>query len=147
MPVVVGLGASIGVFQGMFYYLGNRYDTFKKEDDTFERKETFRRTTRLPLEQTISEIGEGRGKSRTTVAMIPFSQQQVSNPPDTTSGGQSASRRSTDSRLTPSTRLLPVANEHGKRASGTEAIVHNSSGRRRGATLENWSFVLFHVRL
>lgn len=61
MPVVVGLGASIGVFQGMFYYLGNRYDTFKKEDDTFERKETFRRTTRLPLEQTISEIGEGRG--------------------------------------------------------------------------------------
>ncbi|KAJ4197404.1 Hypothetical protein NCS54_00518500 [Fusarium falciforme] len=61
MPVVMGLGASIGVFQGMFYYLGNRYDTFKKEDNTFERKETARRTTRLPLEQTISEIGEGRG--------------------------------------------------------------------------------------
>merc|ERR1712000_612317 len=61
MPVVMGLGASTGVFQGMFYYLGNRYDTFYKEDDTFERKETIRRTTRLPLEQTISEIGEGRG--------------------------------------------------------------------------------------
>ncbi|KAM5352064.1 hypothetical protein ACJ41O_004787 [Fusarium nematophilum] len=61
IPVVLGLGASIGVFQGMFYYLGGRYDSFYKEDDSFERKEILRRTTRLPLEQTISEIGEGRG--------------------------------------------------------------------------------------
>ncbi|KAH7157158.1 hypothetical protein EDB81DRAFT_881432 [Dactylonectria macrodidyma] len=61
MPVVVGLGSGIAVFQGMFYYLGGRFDTFKKEDDEFVRKETLRRTTRLPVEQTISEIGEGRG--------------------------------------------------------------------------------------
>ncbi|KAJ3524306.1 hypothetical protein NM208_g12111 [Fusarium decemcellulare] len=61
MPVVLGLGASVAVTQGMFYYLGNRYDSFYKEDDTFARKETIRRTTRLPVEQTISEIGEGRG--------------------------------------------------------------------------------------
>ncbi|KAF7540221.1 hypothetical protein G7Z17_g12258 [Cylindrodendrum hubeiense] len=61
MPVVVGLGSGIAVFQGMFYYLGGRFDTFKKEDDEFARKETLRRTTRLPVEQTVSEIGEGRG--------------------------------------------------------------------------------------
>ncbi|KAI5466825.1 hypothetical protein BGZ63DRAFT_398454 [Mariannaea sp. PMI_226] len=61
MPVVMGLGAGIATFQGLFYYLGGRYDSFKKEEDEFERKETIRRTTRLPIEQTISEIGEGRG--------------------------------------------------------------------------------------
>ncbi|KAF4993014.1 hypothetical protein FDECE_13536, partial [Fusarium decemcellulare] len=37
MPVVLGLGASVAVTQGMFYYLGNRYDSFYKEDDTFAR--------------------------------------------------------------------------------------------------------------
>ncbi|KAH7154894.1 hypothetical protein B0J13DRAFT_521068 [Dactylonectria estremocensis] len=60
-PVVVGLGSGLAVFQGMFYYLGGRFDTFKKEEDEFARKETLRRTTRLPVEQTVSEIGEGRG--------------------------------------------------------------------------------------
>ncbi|KPM34229.1 hypothetical protein AK830_g12338 [Neonectria ditissima] len=61
MPVVVGLGSGIGFFQGMFFYLGGRYDSFKKEEDEFARKEIIRRTTRLPVEQTVSEIGEGRG--------------------------------------------------------------------------------------
>lgn len=61
MPIVVGMGSGLAIFQGMFYYLGGRYDTWKKEDDEFERKETLRRTTRLPLEQTIAEIGERRG--------------------------------------------------------------------------------------
>ncbi|KAM0552015.1 hypothetical protein ACHAPJ_008125 [Fusarium lateritium] len=61
MPIVVGLGSGIAVFQGMFHYLGGRYDSFKREGDEFERKEIVRRSTRLPIEQTISEIGEGRG--------------------------------------------------------------------------------------
>ncbi|KAH6891038.1 hypothetical protein B0T10DRAFT_560308 [Thelonectria olida] len=61
MPVVVGLGSGIAAFQGLFYYLGGRYDTFRKEEDEFARKETIRRTTRVPIEQTVSEIGEGRG--------------------------------------------------------------------------------------
>lgn len=61
MPVVVGLGSGLGIVQGFFYFLGNRYDSFKKEDDEFERKEIVRRTTRFPLERTIAEVGEGRG--------------------------------------------------------------------------------------
>ncbi|GKU17894.1 unnamed protein product [Fusarium langsethiae] len=61
MPVVMGLGSGLAVFQGMFHYLGGRYDTFKREGDEFERKEIVRRSTRLSIEQTISEIGEGRG--------------------------------------------------------------------------------------
>ena len=31
------------------------------DEDEFERKMVLRKTTRVPLEQTISEIGEGRG--------------------------------------------------------------------------------------
>ncbi|KAF5022439.1 hypothetical protein F66182_5524 [Fusarium sp. NRRL 66182] len=61
MPIVVGLGSGLAVFQGFFHYLGGRYDSFKREGDEFERKEIVRRSTRLPVEQTISEIGEGRG--------------------------------------------------------------------------------------
>lgn len=61
MPVVMGLGAGVGLVQGTFYFLGGRIDSFKEESDEFERKERLRRTTRLPVEQTVAEIGEGRG--------------------------------------------------------------------------------------
>lgn len=57
----MGLGGAVGLLQGVFYFLGGRIDSFKKEDDEFERKERVRRTTRLPVEQTVAEIGEGRG--------------------------------------------------------------------------------------
>lgn len=63
MPVVMGLGGAVGAIQGAFYFLGGRIDSFKKESDEFERKERVRRTTRLPIEQTVAEIGEGRGTS------------------------------------------------------------------------------------
>ncbi|KOS17973.1 NADH-ubiquinone oxidoreductase 21.3 kDa subunit [Escovopsis weberi] len=60
-PVVLSLGALVGTVQGSFNYLGGRIDSFRKEEDEFERKEIIRRTTRVPVEQTIAEIGEGRG--------------------------------------------------------------------------------------
>ncbi|KAG5942657.1 hypothetical protein E4U53_007197 [Claviceps sorghi] len=61
MPVVMGLGGAVGLVQGALFFLGGRIDSFKKESDEFERKEILRRTTRLPVEQTVAEIGEGRG--------------------------------------------------------------------------------------
>ncbi|CAM1503804.1 Fc.00g013950.m01.CDS01 [Cosmosporella sp. VM-42] len=61
MPIVAGLAGGVGVIQATFFFLGGRFDTFRREEDEFERKEKIRRTTRTPLEQTISEIGEGRG--------------------------------------------------------------------------------------
>ncbi|KAF7562427.1 hypothetical protein G7046_g1699 [Stylonectria norvegica] len=61
MPIVVGLGTGLAAVQSTFHFLGGRYDSFYQEDDEFERKEIIRRTTRTPIEQTISEIGEGRG--------------------------------------------------------------------------------------
>ncbi|TQV98232.1 hypothetical protein V2A60_008007 [Cordyceps javanica] len=61
MPVVFALGGFVGGVQGAFKLLGGRLDSFKEEDDEFARKETLRRTTRIPVEQTVAEIGEGRG--------------------------------------------------------------------------------------
>ena len=102
MPIVVGLGSGIAVFQGMFHYLGGRYDSFKREGDEFERKEIVRRSTRLPIEQTISEIGEGRGKSRKVFPLYAhyLTHQQASEVPDSKREGRSASVRSTERRAT-----------------------------------------------
>lgn len=66
MPVVMALGALVGTVQGTFHLLGGRLDSFKTEDDEFAHKETIRRTTRVPVEQTVSEIGEGRGTLHST---------------------------------------------------------------------------------
>jgi hypothetical protein len=60
---VLALGAFVGTAQGLFHVTGGKLDSFYKEEDEFERKETIRRTTRLPVEQTVAELGEGRGKS------------------------------------------------------------------------------------
>lgn len=60
---MLALGAFVGTAQGLFHVAGGRLDSFYKEEDEFERKEIVRRTTRVPIEQTVSEIGEGRGES------------------------------------------------------------------------------------
>lgn len=49
---------------GAYDYGGGALTGYKKdkEVDEFERKEYLRKNRRRPIEQTISEIGEGRGK-------------------------------------------------------------------------------------
>jgi hypothetical protein len=59
----MGLGGLFAGVQGTVHFLGGRIDSFKEESDEFERKEIIRRTTRRPVEQTIAELGEGRGMS------------------------------------------------------------------------------------
>ncbi|CAH0037241.1 unnamed protein product [Clonostachys solani] len=60
-PPVFGLGAAVGLAHGLFYVFGNRLDSFKNEEDEFERKEILRRNKRRPIAETIAEVGEGRG--------------------------------------------------------------------------------------
>ena len=62
MPIVMGLGAVFAVSMGTLHFFGDRLDSFKEESDEFERKEVLRRTTRRPVEETVAEIGEGRGE-------------------------------------------------------------------------------------
>jgi hypothetical protein len=50
---------------GAYDYTGGALTGYKRdpEMDEFERKEYLRKNRRRPIEQTISELGEGRGTS------------------------------------------------------------------------------------
>ncbi|KAL7269843.1 hypothetical protein RUND412_007470 [Rhizina undulata] len=63
MPAVVGYGAALAVLLGVFDYTGGSLSGFYKNItiDEVTRKEMIRTNRRRPLEETIEEIGEGRG--------------------------------------------------------------------------------------
>jgi hypothetical protein len=67
-PAVLGFGALTAIVMGVYDYTGGNLRGFKKDPgvDEFERKETLRKNRRRPIEQTISELGEGRGTSPST---------------------------------------------------------------------------------
>lgn len=50
---------------GAFDYTGGALTGYKKgsQVDEFERKEFLRKNRRVPMEQTVAELGEGRGMS------------------------------------------------------------------------------------
>ncbi len=61
---VLGMGALCATVLGTADYTGG-FRGFKKdhEIDDFERKQYLRKNRRRPIEETIAEVGEGRGKS------------------------------------------------------------------------------------
>ncbi|ROT35746.1 NADH-ubiquinone oxidoreductase 21.3 kDa subunit [Sodiomyces alkalinus F11] len=63
MPVVLGLGAFVSATMGAFEFTGARLRGWadRPEEDEFERKIAMRANRRRPIEETIAEIGEGRG--------------------------------------------------------------------------------------
>jgi len=63
VPAVLGFGALTAVVLGAYDYSGGALTGYKrdKEIDEFERKQNLRKNRRRPIEQTISELGEGRG--------------------------------------------------------------------------------------
>lgn len=62
-PAVLGYGALSAIVLGAYDYTGAALTGYKKdpEIDEFERKEFLRKNRRRPIDETISEIGEGRG--------------------------------------------------------------------------------------
>lgn len=48
---------------GAFDYTGGRITGYRKDPDVdeFDRKEHMRKNRRRPIEETIAELGEGRG--------------------------------------------------------------------------------------
>ncbi len=62
MPRVVGTGIVMAVTLALFEYTGGRLSGFRPnpEIDEFERKEQLRKNRRRPIEETVSELGEGR---------------------------------------------------------------------------------------
>lgn len=64
MPAVLGFGTACAVWQGLFTY-GGGIDGDQRDPnvDEYERKERLRKERRMPIEETIRELGEGRGRA------------------------------------------------------------------------------------
>ncbi|SPO05206.1 related to NADH-ubiquinone oxidoreductase 21.3 kDa subunit [Cephalotrichum gorgonifer] len=63
MPKVVGAGAGLAIVLGVFEYTGGRFDGYlnRREEDAFDRRQRMLTQRRRPLEETIADVGEGRG--------------------------------------------------------------------------------------
>ncbi|KAI4153286.1 MAG: hypothetical protein L6R39_001618 [Caloplaca ligustica] len=63
LPAVLGFGAALATLQGVFDYTGGKLDGYEPDAsvDQYERKEQLRRNRRRPIEETLQEMGEGRG--------------------------------------------------------------------------------------
>ncbi|GKZ21089.1 hypothetical protein AbraIFM66951_002478 [Aspergillus brasiliensis] len=62
-PALLGYGVALATATGAFEYTGGSLFGHKKNTDIdeFERREQIRKTYRIPAEQTLAELGEGRG--------------------------------------------------------------------------------------
>lgn len=65
-PALLGYGAATATALAAFEYTGGTLYGYKKdtEGDEFERRQKLRKSFRSPAEQTLSELGEGRGTFR-----------------------------------------------------------------------------------
>ncbi|KAI9844920.1 MAG: hypothetical protein M1837_005206 [Sclerophora amabilis] len=63
LPSVLGHGAGAAVLLGVFDYTGGVLTGYTKdpEVDEFERKQALRKNRRRPIQETVDELGEGRG--------------------------------------------------------------------------------------
>lgn len=100
-PAVLGFGALTAVVLGAYDYTGGALTGYKKdpEIDEFERKEALRKNRRRPIDQTIMEIGEGRGKgSLEEISNAANVLSKESTDQDMMRGGEKGSRRSMELR-------------------------------------------------
>ncbi|KAI9813535.1 MAG: hypothetical protein M1832_006266 [Thelocarpon impressellum] len=63
IPAVLGYGAGFAVILGTFDYTGGVLTGYSRdpEVDEFERKQQLRKNRRRPIQETLEELGEGRG--------------------------------------------------------------------------------------
>lgn len=61
---MLGYGAGLAIVLSAFNYTGGKLSGYVKDPsvDGVERKEYMRKNRRRPLEETVQELGEGRGK-------------------------------------------------------------------------------------
>ena len=64
-PAIVGYGTALAVVLGAFSYTGGKLTGYERDPtvDEVSRKEYLRTNRRRSIEQTINELGEGRGES------------------------------------------------------------------------------------
>lgn len=63
MPAVLGYGAGLAVILGAYDYTGGTLRGYDKDPnvDEYERKQYLRKNRRRPIQETLEELGEGRG--------------------------------------------------------------------------------------
>ena len=64
MPAVLGFGGGLAVVQYIFDYGGGKFSGYDKDPnvDEYESKEAVRYHRRSNIEETLQQLGEGRGK-------------------------------------------------------------------------------------
>lgn len=63
MPSVLGYGSALAVVMTAFDYTGGSLFGYRKDPtiDEYDRKQGLRLNRRRPIQETIDELGEGRG--------------------------------------------------------------------------------------
>ncbi|KAF2239475.1 hypothetical protein EV356DRAFT_528073 [Viridothelium virens] len=63
LPAFLGYGAALAVIAGVYDYTGGSLSGYRKDPDVDEvaRKEFLRKNRRRPIEETLANLGEGRG--------------------------------------------------------------------------------------
>jgi hypothetical protein len=63
-PSFFGYGCGLAILAGTFDYCGGVLSGYKADPtvDEIDRKEFLRRNRRRPIEETVAELGEGRGR-------------------------------------------------------------------------------------
>ena len=64
MPAVLGFGGGLAIAQYVFDYGGGKFSGYERDPnvDEYEAKEAQRLHRRDPIELTLQQLGEGRGK-------------------------------------------------------------------------------------
>ena len=65
LPGVIGCGVGFSIIFSAFEYTGGKFTGYDEDPnvDQFDRKMALRANKRRPIQETIDELGEGRGKS------------------------------------------------------------------------------------
>ena len=74
MPRIIGYGLFTAVALTAYEFTGGTLKGYlnRPEVDEYERKEMLRKNRRRPIEETIAEIGEGRGEYPCSGARLPL---------------------------------------------------------------------------
>lgn len=99
IPKVLGYGSLAAVLLGAYDFTGGRLKGWNRdpEQDEFERKQAIRQNRRRPVEETIAEVGEGRGKGYHNRMRDRANRSQAFMRQDTKREGERESRRTTES--------------------------------------------------
>lgn len=65
LPGVIGCGIGFSIIFSAFDYTGGKFTGYDEDPnvDQFDRKMALRANKRRPIQETIDELGEGRGRS------------------------------------------------------------------------------------